>query len=316
LSTTAVRCRRAPDLPVDILADIVQIRGERPGTDENMRKPRAAFLVAMVLVLLASCSVRKTYTDPEGPVYSGDYCPVPAEFTGTLKVVSYNIALGEQTGLAVREFWETPEIRDADIILLQEMDAAGAGALAESLGYDYVYYPSVVHVKHGKDFGTAVLTRWCITSHRKVVLPYEDPVRKSRRAITVAEIGAGDQLAIVMSVHTETAWMNIDRRVAQADSLVRSLVGDHRYAVVGGDFNTFSWDAIDALDGFFERAGFIRATEGIGSTARWGPLGLFELELDHIYTRGFDVVEAGKVWEAQASDHKPVWAVIRLQETE
>jgi endonuclease/exonuclease/phosphatase family metal-dependent hydrolase len=276
-----------------------------------MRHPQAEVLAVLIILLSASCGVRKTYTDPRGPVYSGNHCPAPSEFTGTLKVVSYNIALGEQTNLAMREFWEIPEIRDADIILLQEMDAAGAGAMAESLGYDYVYYPSVVHVKHGKDFGTAVLTRWCIVSHRKVLLPYEDPVRKSRRAITVAEISAGDQQAVVMSVHTETAWMNIDRRVAQADSLVRSLVGTHRYAIAGGDFNTFSWDALDILDEFFERAGFVRATEGIGSTATWGPLGLFELELDHIYTRGFEVVEAGKIWEAQASDHKPVWAILR-----
>lgn len=281
-----------------------------------MRNPRAIGLVVLILSFLASCGVRKTYTDTDGPVYSGDYCPVPSEFTGTLKVVSYNIAMGERTSLAVREFWEIPEIRDADVILLQEMDAAGAGAMAESLGYDYVYYPSVVHVKHGKDFGTAILTRWCITSHRKVMLPYQDPVRKSRRAITVAEISAGDQQALVMSVHTETAWMNIGKRVAQADSLVHSLVGKHRYAIVGGDFNTFSWESLDALDGFFERAGFVRATEGIGHTAKWGPLGLFELELDHIFARGFEVVEAGKVWEAHASDHKPVWAILRPQETD
>ena len=276
-----------------------------------MRNLRSIALLTLILPLLVSCGVRRTYTDPEGPVYYGDFCPVPPEFSGTLKVVSYNIALGERTGLAVREFWEAPDIRDADVILLQEMDGAGAAAMAESLGYDYVYYPSVVHVKHDKDFGTAILTRWCITSHRKVLLPHQDPVRRSRRALAVAEISAGDMEVVVISAHTETAWMSFDRRVAQADSLVRSLVGAHKYAVVGGDFNTFSWQAVEALDGIFEKAGFVRATAGIGSTARWGPLGIFELELDHIYARGFEAVSAGKVWEAEASDHKPVWTILR-----
>jgi endonuclease/exonuclease/phosphatase family metal-dependent hydrolase len=262
------------------------------------------------MLLAVSCGVRKTYTEAGGPVYEGDYSPEPAEFRGTAKVVSYNISMGERVDLAVREFRGIPELRDADVILLQEMDAAGAGAMADSLGYDYVYYPSVLHVKHGKDFGTAILTRLPIVSHRKIVLPYEDPVRKSRRVITVADVAAGVEQVLLVSTHTETAWMSIDRRVAQADSLVRSIVGAHRYVVVGGDFNTYSWEALEELDAIFLRAGFIRATEGIGATAGWGPLNIFELELDHIYVRGFDVVEAGKAWEAQASDHKPVWAII------
>lgn len=300
-----------PDLQVDILPDIVQIRGEKPEGVRKMRNTRAFAFLVLCLALLSSCGVRQTYTDPEGPVYSGDHAPAPGEFTGALKVVSYNIAMGQRTNLAVREFWEVAEIRDADVILLQEMDARGAGAIAESLGCDYVYYPSVVHVKHGRDFGTAVLTRWSITAHRKIILPYHDPVRKSRRAITVAEIRAGGLDILAVSAHTETAWMSLDRRVAQSDSLVRSLVSEHDHAIVGGDFNTFSSDALDALDGFFERAGFSRATTGVGSTAGWGPLDLFELELDHIYTLGFEVLDAGKVWEAHASDHKPVWAVLR-----
>jgi endonuclease/exonuclease/phosphatase (EEP) superfamily protein YafD len=278
---------------------------------DKVRHSRTIIPIGLVLLCLASCGVRRTYTEPGGPVYEGDHSHERAEFTGTVKVVSYNIALGERTGLAVGEFREIPELRDADIILLQEMDPAGAAAMAESLEYDYVYYPSVLHVKHGKDFGTAILTRWLIVSHRKVMLPYEDPIRKSRRAITVAEVTAGAQHALVASAHTETAWMNIDRREAQADSLVRSLVGGHRHAIVGGDFNTFSWEALETLDAVFGRVGFERATAGIGPTAEWGPLDIFELELDHIYVRGFDVVEAGKVSEAHASDHKPVWAVLK-----
>jgi endonuclease/exonuclease/phosphatase (EEP) superfamily protein YafD len=41
------------------------------------------------------------------------------------------------------------------------------------------------------------------------------------------------------------------------------------------------------------------------------PLGIFRLEMDHIFSRGFEVLETGKVDEAGASDHKPVWAVLK-----
>ena len=276
-----------------------------------MRKSRAAVTIPLVLLVLASCGVRRTYTEPGGPVYRGNYCAAPAKLTETAKVVSYNIALGRRVDLAVEEFRETPELLDADIVLLQEMDPDGTAAMAESLGFDFVYYPSVIHAKHGKDFGTAVLTRFAIMSHRKVLLPYQDPVRKSRRAITVAEVAADVGQVLVASVHTETAWMNIDRRVAQADSLVQSLVGGHRYAIVGGDFNTFSLNALEELDAIFTAAGFRRASAGIGSTADWGPLNLVELELDHIYVRGFEIVESGKVRDAHASDHKPVYVVLK-----
>jgi endonuclease/exonuclease/phosphatase family metal-dependent hydrolase len=285
------------------------VQGIAMETPEYMR---TAGPIVLVLLLLTSCGVRRTYTEPGGPVYEGEHCDVQTEFCGTLRVVTYNVALSERVALAIEEFREIPELSGADIILLQEMDSEGAAAIAESLGCDYVYYPSVVHAKHGRDFGTAVLTRWQIASHRKLVLPYQDPIRRSRRAITVTEVAVGGHRVLVSSVHTETAWMSIDRRVAQADSLVRSLVGDHPFAIVGGDFNTFSWEALEMLDGMFQRAGFYRATTGVGSTAEWGPLHIFELELDHIYVRGFNVLEGGKVREAHASDHKPVWVVLEM----
>ncbi len=278
---------------------------------ERMKRAPIAFFLLSGLLCAASCSVPKTYTSPEGPVYEGAYSCETRRTAGKVTVVSYNIALGERIDLAVAEFRGAPALRCADIVLLQEMHPEAVRAMAESLGYDYVYYPSVVHVKHGKDFGTAVLTRWPIVSHRKLLLPYEDPVRGSRRAITVAEVAVGAYEVLVASVHTETAWMNIDKRVAQADSLIRSLTAGRPYAVIGGDFNTFSWEAVEALDAMFERAGFVCATAGVGYTAAWGPLSLFEFEMDHIYVRGFDVVDRGKVWDARASDHKPVWAVLR-----
>jgi len=281
-----------------------------------MRGPRGSAVAALAVILAltaASCGMRKTYTEPGGPVYEGNFRPETEEFSGTAKVVSYNVALAERIDLAIVELREFPELSGADIILLQEMDPEGVSAIAESLGCEYVYYPSVVHAKHGKDFGTAILSKLPIKSHRKVVLPYEDPVRKSRRVVTVAEVAAGANRVLVVSSHTESALMNIDSRVAQADSLVRSLMSEHRFAIVGGDFNTVSQEAVNALDAMFYWVGFERATAGVGATARWGPQGIVELELDHIYVKGFDVLEAGKVWEADASDHKPIWAVLELR---
>lgn len=268
-------------------------------------------LLAAFGLLLLSCAVQKTYTDPEGPEYTGDYCKFEPAFAGSIKVVSYNIKLGRRIEEAIGEFRTFPDLTDADIVLLQEMDPAGVEIFAESLEYDYVYYPTMVHVKHGRDFGNAVLSKWCILDRRKVPLPYEDPVRRARRALTVAVLAVGEHEVWVASTHTETAWLSLERRVSQVDSLVRSMVGEAPYAVIGGDFNTDSARSVGIMEGVFTRAGFERATSGVGPTVEVDPLGIFRLEMDHIFSRGFDVIDAGKVDDVGASDHKPVWAVLR-----
>ena len=60
-------------------------------------------------------------------------------------------------------------------------------------------------------------------------------------------------------------------------------------------------------------AGFIRASEGIGYTAQEGPFGVIELELDHIFTKGMTVIDAGKVEATVASDHLPIWLIAKIR---
>jgi endonuclease/exonuclease/phosphatase (EEP) superfamily protein YafD len=51
----------------------------------------------------------------------------------------------------------------------------------------------------------------------------------------------------------------------------------------------------------------------MGATQQLDPLGLLKFELDHIFSRGFEVMSAGKVKEAKASDHIPVWTVLKIK---
>ena len=43
--------------------------------------------------------------------------------------------------------------------------------------------------------------------------------------------------------------------------------------------------------------------------------GLIPFTLDHIYTKGLDVMACGKVEHAEASDHLPLWTTLRFKET-
>jgi endonuclease/exonuclease/phosphatase family metal-dependent hydrolase len=274
-------------------------------------------VVGLFLLILLSlpwaCAQRKVYTDPEGPIYSGRFCEASPEFTGTIKVVSYNIKLGNEIKQAIEELAQVPELCGADIILLQEMDSEGTAEIAEELGYDYVYFPAAIHAKHGREYGNAVLTRWPITDRWKLVLPHHDPVRKNQRIAAVATIEIGEFEVLTYSVHIEMVWLEFQKRIAQVDSVIRSVGDAYEHVIVGGDFNTESGHYVQVVDDHFEGAGFTRATEGVGPTVKADPFGLVSLRFDHIFTKGMTVVDKGHVTYAQASDHLPIWVELKLE---
>jgi len=274
-------------------------------------KRKTLLLMLLTLSLGWACSQKRVYTDSEGPYYQGAYCEAGHEFTGSVKVVSYNIKLGKEIDRAISELTGVPELCGADIILLQEMDSEGTEEIARELGYNYVYFPAAIHTKHDREFGNAILTRWPITDSWKLLLPHRDPVRKNRRIAAVATIAVGECEILTYSVHTEMVWLALDRRIAQVDSVIRSVSEIHPHVIIGGDFNTESDHYVGVAEDLFAGAGFVRASRGVGPTAKAGPAGLFDLRFDHIFTRGFSVIDRGKVEDIEASDHLPIWVDLK-----
>ena len=260
-----------------------------------------------ICLLLFSCSSVKNYMDAEGPFLSGSYSEQYPVLRDTIKVVSYNIKFGERIKEAREEIRRQDELRDPDIILLQEVDGEGIEWIAREGKFNFIYFPASVHGKHDKDFGNAILSRWPIRDERKIILPHEQPMSKQRRIAVsaVVEIDAFEVLAY--SVHTETVWMGIDERMAQVDSVISSVPLGSARVVIGGDFNTVSSSTIRRVRERFEAAGFTHATSGAGSTAEEGPFGMLEFELDHIFVKGFGVLSAGTGEKTDVSDHLPIW---------
>jgi endonuclease/exonuclease/phosphatase family metal-dependent hydrolase len=275
-----------------------------------MRRHIAAVFIIMPL-LLSACGSMKNYLDPSGPSYAGGSVPAPRSIPDSIRVVSYNVKFSKRIPAAIEELRDAPGIRGADIVLLQEMDEPGVRAIADSLGLEYLYYPASVHRSHGKDFGNAILSRWPITEPRKILLPYERPMSDQRRIAVAATVDAGGLLIRVVSIHTETFWMSREKRIDQADSLLEALSREHTHVIVGGDFNTPFHSSIEDLEGIFTRRGFVRASAGVEWTAKMPPFGLFKMELDHIFTKGFDISGNGTWEKAEASDHIPLWVLAR-----
>ncbi len=91
---------------------------------------------------------------------------------------------------------------------------------------------------------------------------------------------------------------------------MRAVSKNYSHVIIAGDFNTPFGRNVKNIAKSFTASGFVRANSGVGWTARVLPFGLWKMELDHIFTKGFEVVAAGKFEEGQASDHVPLWTIL------
>ncbi|MBN2364659.1 MAG: hypothetical protein EH225_00780 [Calditrichaeota bacterium] len=261
------------------------------------------FFILLTGLFLINCESGQNYLSPEGPRFTGKYAVHPKTFDDTLKVASFNIQFSEKIEEAIYTLRNSPDFEETDILLLQEMDETGTEIISKALGYDYVYYPATIHPQSDKNFGNAILSIWPINNTRKILLPHEFYINKTRRIAVAGTVSAGNWQIRVFNVHIATIALSEEKRLAQVDSVMRSISGHHSRIIVGGDFNTIFEKNIKDLDYIFTLSEFIRASKGSGLTIEKGPL---DFTVDHIYTKGFHVIENGII-ETEASDHNLVW---------
>lgn len=258
--------------------------------------------VCAALLLLQGCRVIDNYADPQGPRFSGSHAGLTPNERAVFKVVSFNIAFGEHHEQATEEILGTPELADADALLLQEMDPDGAQAMALALQVNYVYYPASVH-KHGKGFGNAVLSPWPIVADAKLILPHLGPHDGGMKAAVRATLELPSGSVVVVSAHTETPWLGPRGRLDQSRTIIAGVVEAREPVVVAGDFNTVDPGSVEATVDLYAEAGFGWASADAGTTAGDSPI---EFALDHVFARGFAVGRSGTA-ATEASDHRPVW---------
>jgi tetratricopeptide (TPR) repeat protein len=142
-------------------------------------------------------------------------------------------------------------LRDADLVVLQEMDPAGTERLARALGVSYVYVPSAVHPVPKQDFGVALLSPWPLEEPCKLLLPHQHRFRKLRRAAAVATLRSPLGPVRVYGIHFESpagAWDRVRRDQAQA--VLADAAGWAGPVVVAGAFDGRAGPQVLARAGF------------------------------------------------------------------
>jgi endonuclease/exonuclease/phosphatase family metal-dependent hydrolase len=266
---------------------------------------RAIAAALLTLAAGTSCRPMLNYPSPLGPRFSAE---LPAAVRGadtqpampSLRIVTLNLKYAQQVDRAIYAFQAYEPLRDADIIMLQEMDAPATRRIAAALQMAYVYYPAAVHPRTHRDFGNAILSRWPITADEKLLLPHLGRLRHGRRIATAANIQVGVHTVRLYSLHLGTpsdvgwAGRRDQARVILADAAAHPLV------IVAGDMNS------RGIGKEFRAAGFSWPTEHDSFTTA-----IFNW--DHIFLKGFDSPShagAGVARDTlEISDHFPVWAV-------
>jgi endonuclease/exonuclease/phosphatase family metal-dependent hydrolase len=220
-----------------------------------------------------------------------------------LRVVTFNIKFAKHVDRAADLLTRPGPLKDADVLVLQEMDGRGTASLADALGMNYVYVPAAVHPSSKRDFGVAILSPWVIEDPRKILLPHLHRFRKMRRIGAGATVRAPSGVVRVVAVHFETPFgASGGARRAQARTVAGDVAAWAGPVVIAGDFNgTGGARELESL-------GYTWLTRDVHNTSR-------VFDLDHILVRGLCATgrpAAAKAPDAtDASDHVPVWTTLQ-----
>jgi len=267
--------------------------------------PKPLFFIIVVILFYSGCKV-PLYLEKNTPVWRSNVLSTAPD-KEIIKVLSYNIKFSLKIPTAIEELQSLENLKDADIILLQEMNEDGTKEIAETLGYNYVYYPIVYYTQHKRKFGNAVLTKWPILTDEKIIFPHKTIGNGSRRAATSTVIQIGEKKLRVISAHLATIQLAMPKKIEQIDSLIRYNVRDTLdYQIVGGDYNTLTGEEADYVIKNYRENDFKWATKLVGNTGEY-LAGFLKPWNDHIFTKGFSVKNSGKEDSITASDHYPIW---------
>jgi endonuclease/exonuclease/phosphatase family metal-dependent hydrolase len=229
----------------------------------------------------------------------------------SIRAVSYNIKHSAKIEEAINLLKNNAALADADILLLQEMVPSAVEKIAAELNYNYVFYPAVVHPILHDNFGNAVLSKWPITYDKNTIFP---PLKKNgrHRIAVAAKLRINDKDVLVYSLHMGI-FMKPGERGQQVQKILNAIDEDVQYCIIAGDFNTISPKDQGEIVATFSEAGFKHATADVDWTYNHWYFLNYKSVFDHIFVRGLDVLEAGKVNDRNASDHLPVWSEFSMR---
>jgi endonuclease/exonuclease/phosphatase family metal-dependent hydrolase len=196
--------------------------------------------------------------------------PAPSDESGHVRAVHWNIEHGNWYDQVERALLTHPQLRDADLLLFNEIDFGMAragnrdvtGDLVTALGRYGIWAPLFLETTSGRDddsttagareneealFGLAILSRWPIGDVRILPLPSPEALQfdlermYGRHIALIAEIQRPGAPFVAVSVHLEVHRTRA-HRAAQMRLLMDDLRHESRPIILAGDFNSHTFD--------------------------------------------------------------------------
>lgn len=239
-----------------------------------------------------------------------------------IKILQYNIRWrsGDDLKTLIKLFQDDPEIGNAKILALQEVDRhkkrSGnnntAKMIADELGMHYVWAaPPTAKPNDEEETGVAILSVYPLSEVQRIVLPNKGPNGRSRVALG-ATVEINNQRWRVYSAHTETR-IAVSKKLEQFKAVLDDLAHypANMPAIIMGDLNTWEPNADGKTSKFFLDAG-LRTPFGGEATFRRRVLFVpIELKLDWVWLRGLEAASFGIDRKVEVSDHFPLWTNLR-----
>jgi endonuclease/exonuclease/phosphatase family metal-dependent hydrolase len=248
----------------------------------------------------------------------------PAAPGDALRVVTFNVHFGADVPALAGAIRSNPELRQADVLLLQEIEKHPgddrAAELAQALSLNLVYAPA--RIEGDGTHGLAILSRYPLSDLEVIRLKqYDLGFRGTRRRIAMAAtVHLPGRDVRVYNVHLDTR-LKPEERLLQLEPVVDEAM-KQPVALVGGDFNTINavtsllplvpvpvpgFSQAAGLDAYMKSKGFATPFERIGRTHH------FPMRLDAVYARGLTVEREGKEMSVDVSDHYPLWVDVKVR---
>lgn len=188
-------------------------------------------LVFVAIISLTNCSSKSD-------------APLPPAEKAQLKVLAFNIQHGAPQGSNVINLTNTAssiKASGADLVALQEVDVntqrSGidvnqAKVLAEMTGMYYYFSKSIDY--QGGDYGVAVLSKYPISTSKRIELPNNTPGGE-QRTIAYITVELPDKTKLdFASVHLDLKYENRKEQIELLNTLGKSAPNP---LIVAGDFN-------------------------------------------------------------------------------
>lgn len=270
------------------------------------------FIKTFVYVLMISscmgCVAIQNFSELDSPIWRHeDQSILVDKAKEWISIVTFNIKFAEKIDETILAIREEAELKNADIILLQEMDTFGTIKIAEALEMSYVYVPAVLHGKELEYFGQSILSRYPILKIEKIILPHQAMSGRQRIGL-YAILDVNGTYLHVYNVHLETMTMKRKKRADQLKKIIdhSESIPAAEAVIVAGDFNSFFPKDRKLFANLFDEKGFQWYSETLRYTAR-ALKGILKNKIDHVFGRGITTSNIGVATQVYASDHYPVY---------